>query len=119
MRFIVRRTSDDFGDGKKSPCENATIFKMPYVQCVRKHTPEEYDKTMGIGYKWLDNGENHRINNEGFIERDMYRTVWGVEINNLEELLQFQDKCKNEIIISRNYLNKDFFEIEIYDDYRE
>ena len=35
-----------------------------------------------------------------------------VEINTLEELLEFQEECYYPIIISRD-------EIEIYDDYRE
>lgn len=45
--------------------------------------------------------------------------AWFVEINTLEELLNFMDKYEKEIIISRDLDNPQIIEIEIYDTYRE
>ncbi len=44
---------------------------------------------------------------------------WFIEINSLEELLEFQKKYDEELVISRDNLNKNLIEIEIYDSYRE
>lgn len=117
MKFIVSRTSKWNDD---APCEGAIRFNLPYVQTNRQcHTFEEYDKFSFDGRKWTDNGENHRINNDGFIERTMYKSVWCIEINSLEELLKFQSECVSELIIYPNWLNSNYYEIEIYDSFRE
>jgi hypothetical protein len=49
------------------------------------------------------------------------KTIWAMEINTLEELLEFQKKCNQPIIIeeSDNFDLKEIYELEIYDDYRE
>ena len=46
------------------------------------------------------------------------RTYYTININSLEELIEFQKKY-GEIIITSNMWNKRYKEIEIYDDYRE
>lgn len=99
----------------------AALFNLPYVQTNRQcHTFEEYDKKFGQqGGKWTDNEENHRINSDGFIERTMYKSVWCIEISSLEELLKFQSECGKGLIISPHCLNDSYYEIEIYDDWRE
>ena len=49
--------------------------------------------------------------------------VYGIEINSLEELIEFKNSCSYPIIISRILFEKDFKEykyvITIYDDYIE
>lgn len=44
--------------------------------------------------------------------------IWYVKISNLEELIAFYEKY-GDLIISENWDNKEEFQIEIYDDYRE
>ena len=43
---------------------------------------------------------------------------WAVEINSLQELINFQKKVKNEIILGTTFKKKEPY-IEIYDSYRE
>ena len=44
---------------------------------------------------------------------------WFIEINTLEQLLEFQNRYDDLIIIKRDDLNKDLIEIKIYDSYAE
>jgi hypothetical protein len=44
--------------------------------------------------------------------------VWSVEINNLDELMEFCNKY-GDVVIKNCMWNKTYKEIEIYDDYRE
>lgn len=46
------------------------------------------------------------------------RNVWVVEINTLEDLLKFYVD-NGRFIIDKNHINKKFYEIEIYDEYRD
>ncbi|MCX4356819.1 MAG: hypothetical protein OSJ43_11485 [Oscillospiraceae bacterium] len=117
MEFIVSRTSGT----KDAPCNGATLFKFSFTQIGRQcHTFEEFDERYGLTCgKWTDDGENHRINSDGFIERAMYKPAWRIEINSLEELLKLQSECGEELIISPNGLNDSYYDIEIYDDWRE
>lgn len=117
MKFIVSRTSG----GSDSPCKGATQFNLPFIQIDNRfHKFEEFDKRFeGCWGKWTDKGENHRINSDGFIERTMYESCWCIEINSLEELLKFQSECGKGLIISPHCLNDSYYEIEIYDDWRE
>ena len=44
---------------------------------------------------------------------------WVIEINSIEELLSFVEKCSDEIIISPKAYNSEMPCLEIYDDWRE
>jgi hypothetical protein len=46
------------------------------------------------------------------------RNVWTIELNTLEELINFTNKY-GRIVIEEYWLNDKFKEIEIYDGYRE
>jgi hypothetical protein len=53
--------------------------------------PEEIRAYRGEKDWWYSEGKNHRVVN-GQIERDFYETFCVIELNTLEELLDFQDK---------------------------
>ena len=76
---------------------------------------EEYEKDNGIG-SW-----GKLLANKEEMENSIQEQAWLIEINSLEELLEFKKKYNKPIIINENYNsnNKEFYEIEIYDDYRE
>ncbi len=54
-------------------------------------------------------------NVKGLYKKDKY---WYVQINTLEELIEFYKK-HTDLIIQENWDNKEEMMIEIYDDYRE
>lgn len=118
MKFIVSRTS--VWDEKQQPCEEAKRESVPYVESYNCKTPEEFDKSgvMRREGSWLSVGTNHRVNKKGYITRDNgMRDVWSIEINSIEELIEFVDK-HGEIVIQDAFCS-DYKEIEIYDDWRE
>ena len=82
---------------------------------------EEFDKRHGKTQgAWLSIGTNHRFNNKGYITRDLGEIdSWGMEINTLEELMEFKNRVGEELVIGRSFSNPEFPMIEIYDDYRE
>lgn len=118
MKFIVSRTS--IWDDEKPPCEEARRDSIVRVETRTLYTPEEFDKRFALQEgKWLSVGTNHRINERGYITRDNGTIdVWSLELNNLEELVEFVNKY-GEIVIGNDWRNKDYKSIEIYDDYRE
>lgn len=116
MKFVVTRAS-----GGNSPCEEAKLESIVWVQTFLFKTPEEFDKRLGFhdGKKWYDEGTNHRVNEDGGIERD-YGTVdaWIIELNTLDDLIAF---CKKygDVVIGDYYMNRYYKYITIYDDYIE
>lgn len=122
MKFKVERTSVFLSEEK--PIQDERLFKETYnyIEVRTLGTFEEFDKRFGADEgKWLSQGINHKINDRGYIEREIPNgnNGWFIEINTLEELLDFKDRCKDEIIIKNDYGNKSIRAIEIYDDYRE
>lgn len=81
---------------------------------------DEFDKFTGKKNSWLSKGVNHCINKDGNIQREFpnKNKGWFLEINSLEELMEFKSKY-DEIIIREDYKNPMINVIEIYDDYRE
>ena len=75
-----------------------------------------YEKCFPIKLKHIDN----RINEQGFIERE-YDPIdsWGIRLDTLEDLLNFQKDVGEDIIIRASYTDNKTPCIEIYDDYRE
>lgn len=107
MKFELTRTSV-YGDAK--PHDRAYSEMTPIVDHRNFKTPEEHDAKLNP--PWLSRGTNHRLIN-GTIARDVGMKVgWFIEINNLEDLLAFQEECGYELVLSGD-------EIEIYDNYRE
>jgi hypothetical protein len=118
MVFEVIRTST-WSD--KKPCDNAIEINLTKVETRILGSPEEFDiRFGGTEGKWLESGTNHRLDEEGYITRDMgTRKSWGIEINSLEELMEFKENINNEIIITKSSVDYKTPSIEIYDDYRE
>lgn len=116
MKFIVTRTSG----WKDSPCEEAKRDSIVRVETRTLCSPEEFDaKFSNREGKWLSVGSNHRVDKNGWITRDNGTIdVWSVEINNLDELMEFCNK-HGDVVIQNYMWNKAYKEIEIYDDYRE
>lgn len=118
MKFVISRASSE-----NPPCEEAKFESITWVQTFLFHTPEEFNKRMGYMRKkekeWENEGTNHRINEDGCIERD-YGTVdvWTIELDSLDDLIAF---CKRhgDVIIQDYYMNRYYKHIIIYDDYIE
>lgn len=118
MKFIISRTS--IYSSEKSPCEEAKRDSVVRVETRSLLTPEEFDERFAkIEGEWFSVGTNHRKNEVGYITRDNGTIdVWSVEINNLDELMEFCNKY-GDVIIQNCMWNKTYKEIEIYDSYRE
>ena len=115
MKFIVSKTSD-FGDSK--PCDEAKESTFTRVDTRAVDCPSKLQ--FPSDELWLQEGENHRIV-DGEITRDFPgQLCWVVEIDSLEELVEFMDRQEVDLILSRE---PDVLEniptIELYDDYRE
>lgn len=113
MEFMITRTSVWFDD---KPCDEAYE-----KDCMRKDVRtlksfEEYDNKFKDNFH--DRGVNHKINKDGYIEREFEDKAWFIEINSLEDLLEFENKF-GPIIVSTSWTNYEYMMIEIYDDYRE
>lgn len=118
MKFIVSRTSDYRANIK--PCEEAKMESIVMVETRNFKSILEFDATFGDREgKWLSIGENHRFDKNGYIARDNgLIDVWTIEVNSLEELMDFVGKYGN-VVVQKCYKNDRWYEIEIYDDYRE
>lgn len=118
MLFQVTRTSAWHEEYK--PHEKCIPITLTRVDRRKFRTPEEHDEKIGAIYgNWFSLGSNHRITEDG-IARDMEkRQAWAIEINSLEELMNFKDEVGCELVITTSYIDGEFPQIEIYDDYRE
>lgn len=120
MKFYVSKTSSY--ENELQPCEDA--FREDYIRIDTRSvdTPVKIPFYKGdeqkANFDWYSNGNNHRVEN-GNLKRDFIDTGWFIEINSLEELINFKTKIKEKIIISNLYNNESIPEIEIYDSWRE
>ena len=117
MEFGIDRTSDR----ENKPCEGAYKKKFDYVDRRICKTIEEFDsnpRLTGNG-KFRSKGINHKQTKNG-IERTFPNDCegWFIEINTLEELLEFE-KEHGDLVISRNWQNHYIMQITIYDGYIE
>lgn len=113
MIFAISTTS--FRDYEEPPCEGA--YKAEYTYIDVRTT----DDPANLKYEpqdWYKKGSNHRVKN-GFITRDIDdgRTAWFVDLE-WSHLADLIDKL-GRVVIQRWRPNPAFFEIEIYDTYRE
>ena len=116
--FEVRRTS---GLAYECPYEKCIPIKLTRVETRTLKTPEEFDaKFSKREGKWLEVGSNHRVDKQGFITRDREEEdTYGIEINSLEELMDFFNKVNEEIVLRKSWIDNKTPCLEIYDDYRE
>jgi len=109
MKFEISRTSA----WEVKPCPEAFKMRIPNWH-IRTVTEEEYNKRFAEreGGPWREKGTKHQITKEGYIKRqEGQKSVWGVEIDDLKQLIAFSKKY-GDLIFSGS-------SIEIYDDYRE
>lgn len=118
MIFQVTRTS---GWDDKKPWDGCIPIQLAMVETRTFRTPEEFDMKFGKREgKWLENGTNHRFDARGYITRDRELVdKWGIEINSLEELMDFQEAVGEELVLRTSWIDNKTPCIEIYDDYRE
>jgi hypothetical protein len=110
MIFRVTRTSIW---SEKKPCEG--VYQGKYLWTDTR-TVDDPNKLFGLHRDdWYKQGENHRVEN-GTIKRDLIRDGWLIDINTLEELINFCKENKEEIVLTCLDGTPG---IEIYDGYRE
>ena len=117
MEFLL--TSTSWGVENKIP--NTVIKKYTKIEVRTCSTFEEFDKRFSrIEGSWLSKGVNHKTS-KGQIQREFPNGAEGhfIEINSIEELLEFQKKVGSELIITSSFNNESIPAIEIYNDYRE
>src|SRR5574344_2214278 len=112
MEFMLSRASVRINE---KPCDEAYIknYMMKDVKMFKSF--EEYDSRGKDNF--LDNGSNHRINEEGYIEREFENKTWFVKIDSLEDLLALENKY-GEIIIRHSWENRDYMMIFINDAFK-
>jgi hypothetical protein len=88
----------------------------PYTRIDERNVANPMENPY-IGQEWYEHGTNHRVEH-GHIMRDFAEKCWWIEINSLQDLIDFMGK-EGQIILSQKYDNPGIFEIEIYDTYRE
>ena len=118
MLFEVTTTSCLNG---KSPYEKCVPIKLTITDTRMLKTPEEFDTEHSDREgKWLEVGTNHRVNEQGFITRDKGEIdTYGIEINSIEELMNFFNDVNEEIVLRKSFIDKKTPCLEIYDTYRE
>ena len=117
MEFLLTSTSG----GVEKQIPNAIIKKYKKVDVRGFSSFEEFDKRLSrLEGNWLSKGVNHKVS-KGRIQREFPNGAEGhfIEINSIEELLEFQKKVRNELIITSASDNESIPAIEIYNYYRE
>ena len=117
MEFLLTSTSG----WVENQIPNAVIKKYTKIEVRYCSTFEEFDKRFSrIEGSWLSEGVNHKTS-KGRIQREFPNGAEGhfIEINSIEELLEFQKKVGHELIITSAIDNESIPAIEIYNYYRE
>lgn len=117
MEFLLTSTAGYVED--RIP--NAVIKKYTKIEVRTCSTFEEFDKRFSkMEGSWLSKGVNHKTS-KGQIQREFPNGAEGhfIEINSIEELLEFQKKVGSELIITSSFNNESIPAIEIYNYYRE
>lgn len=117
MEFLLTSTSG----WVENRIPNAVIKKYTKIEVRGCLTFEEYDERFSwMEGNWLSEGVNHNTS-KGRIQREFPNGAEGhfIEINSIEELLEFRKKVGNELIITSAINNESIPAIEIYNNYRE
>lgn len=117
MEFLLTSTSGRV----ENQIPNTVIKKYTKREVRTCSTFEEFDKRFSrMEGSWLSKGVNHKAS-KGQIQREFPNGAEGhfIEINSIEELLEFQRKVGSELIINSSFNNESIPAIEIYNDYRE
>lgn len=117
MEFLLTSTTG----GVENQIPNAVIKKYTKIEVRNFSSFEEFDKRLSwFDGNWLSKGVNHKTS-KGRIQREFPNGAEGhfIEINSIEELLDFQKKVGHELIITSAIDNESIPAIEIYNNYRE
>ena len=117
MEFLLTSTSG----AVEERIPNTVIKKYKKVEVRSFSSFEEFDKRFSrIEGTWLSKGVNHKAS-KGRIQREFPNGSEGyfIEINSIEELLEFQREVRNELVITFANDNESIPAIEIYNYYRE
>ena len=113
--YICSRVSDYSYDTR--PCDEAFQITIVAVDTRSVDDPKKIRSNKGTDGDWYMRGTNHRVDN-GRIKRDMgYAQVWAVECKNIPEFVKKYGQCVVEYNTCGCY--EGYWEIEIYDGYRE
>ena len=117
MEFLLTSTIGEV----ENKIPNAIIKKYKKVEVRYFSSFEEFDKRFSrMEGTWISKGVNHKTS-KGRIQREFPNGAEGhfIEINSIEELLEFQRKVGSELIITSATNNESIPAIEIYNYYRE
>jgi hypothetical protein len=117
MEFLLTSTIGEV----ENQIPNTIIKKYKKVDVRCFSSFEEFDKLLSrIEGNWLSKGVNHKAS-KGRIQREFPNGAEGhfIEINSIEELLEFHKKVGSELIITSATNNESIPAIEIYNYYRE
>ena len=117
MEFLLTSTIG----GVENQIPNAVIKKYTKIEVRGFSSFEEFDKRLSwMEGNWLSKGVNHKTS-KGRIQREFPNGAEGhfIEINSIEELLEFHKKVGSELIITSATNNESIPAIEIYNYYRE
>ena len=117
MEFLLTSTSG----WVENRIPNAVIKKYTKIEVRGFSSFEEFDKRLSwMEGNWLSKGVNHKTS-KGRIQREFPNGAEGhfIEINSIEELLEFHKKVGSELIITAATNNESIPAIEIYNYYRE
>lgn len=121
MEFQISKTRKDYDDGynELQPHKDAYRKKYDRIEVRTFFNETDFDKKFG-GREgaWREKGINHTKDARGYIQRTHPNDCedWFIKINSLEELLALADVC-GDIIIKPT--SGDYYELEVYNDYRE
>ena len=117
MEFLLTSTAGNV----ENRIPNTIIKKYTKVEVKNFSSFEEFDKRLSwLEGNWLSKGVNHKAS-KGRIQREFPNGAEGhfIEINSIEELLEFQREVRNELVITSASDNESIPAIEIYNYYRE
>ena len=121
MQFIVKRTSD--WEQNNPPCRGAVETLVQVWDFRTFKTPQEHDAKLCQGHRpsqqWLEKGTEHGTYEGGIKRRLDDKKGWVIEINSLEELIEFSKEYGELVVSNFTSTNYEVPTIEIYDDYRE
>lgn len=117
MEFLLTSTSG----WVENQIPNTVIKKYTKIEVRGFSSFEEFDKQLSrMEGNWFSKGVNHKTS-KGRIQREFPNGAEGhfIEINSIEELLEFHKKVGSELIITSATDNESIPAIEIYNYYRE
>lgn len=95
MKFIIKRISAY----KEKPCDRAVKaerFVTEKRSCTEEYFDKEFSEWQG---KWRSKGKNHTVDEKGWIQREIEEECFIIELNTLEELVDFVKEIDEEVII--------------------